>query len=452
MNAQALLAGLRSRPEQVVAFDQDVPKTAESLLHAVSSYYARIVSDGGRWALYFEDSFECAAAVLAVWLRGGQPCLAPNNLPATCKALEPQVSGFLGDFQSAAPSVSACDVALPEVAAESLAQAQTIAFFTSGSSGDPQCIEKQARQLFNEVATLESCFGQMLGNALVVSSVSHQHIYGFLFRLLWPLVCGRPFASDSLRYAEALSSYSASQLVWVSSPTHLTRLPPNLTEPRLSAVFSSGAPLPRDASEAAAAMSGAEVIEVFGSTETGGIGWRCQHKGEQHWRIFPGLSVQVDEQETLLLRSPHLQGDQWYRCADRVRIESEGLLLLGRADRIVKVEGKRVSLEQLEATLLAFEQLKDVRIESVRRQGRVAVRDELMVIAVLSAAGASALADDRNALIAMLKNSLAGLIERPLLPRRWRFVEQLPRNSQGKLEKQQLQLLMGELLMEKTRD
>lgn len=448
MNVRQLLGNLQSEPGRIIALDQTQSITAAALLNGAAKYYARLPASAGRWALYFDNSVECAAAVLAVWLRGGQPCLAPNNLPATCAALRPQVDGFIGEFHSI-DTLHQADQPAADWNTDSLANEPGIAFFTSGSSGEPQCIEKHAAQLFNEVATLESTFGDAMGDALVVSSVSHQHIYGFLFRLLWPLVSGRPFATDNLTYSEAISTYAAPRMVWVSSPTHLTRLPPTLIEPRVAVIFSSGAPLPGDASQAAAVAFDADVIEVFGSTETGGIGWRCQHRGEQHWRLFPGLTIETDDEDILSLRSPHLPNDQWHTCADRIRLEAQGFLLLGRADRIVKVEGKRVSLEQLEALLMACAEIDDVRIEPIRRRGRVAERDELMVLAVLSSSGMRARDAQRKVLIAQLKSKLGEMLERPLLPRRWRFVERLPRNSQGKLEKNQLQQLVDELLVEK---
>ncbi|MCO6705214.1 AMP-dependent synthetase, partial [Streptomyces sp. CHB9.2] len=75
---------------------------------------------------------------------------------------------------------------------------------TSGSSGEPKLIAKQLFQLANEVAALECLWGASLGAATVLGSVSTQHIYGLLFRVLWPLCAGRPFARQALPYTEEL--------------------------------------------------------------------------------------------------------------------------------------------------------------------------------------------------------------------------------------------------------
>ena len=64
------------------------------------------------------------------------------------------------------------------------------------------------------------------------------------------------------------------------------------------------------------------------------------------WRI-------VDAQ--LEVTSPHLPNADWWRTQDRVEADAGGgFRLLGRADRIVKVEERRVSLTALERQLLAL--------------------------------------------------------------------------------------------------
>src|SRR5690606_27170940 len=109
-----------------------------------------------------------------------------------------------------------------------------------------------------------------------VSTVSHQHIYGLLFTVLWPTLTGRAVTPQRLEYPEELErDLAAHDSVLISSPAHLKRLFGGrrwATQAR--AIFSSGGPLGADASKLAAEVTGLAPIEVFGSSETGGIAWR----------------------------------------------------------------------------------------------------------------------------------------------------------------------------------
>ena len=64
-----------------------------------------------------------------------------------------------------------------------------IDFFTSGSSGVPKRVRKNLSRLEVEARSLDSLWGAEAGP--VISTVSHQHFYGFLFRVVWPVMSGR---------------------------------------------------------------------------------------------------------------------------------------------------------------------------------------------------------------------------------------------------------------------
>ena len=99
-----------------------------------------------------------------------------------------------------------------------------------------------------------------------------------MFRILWPLSSRRTFAPTRIAYNEQLTTLGPSPIVLVASPAHLKRLPETQDWQPLSSalrvVFSSGGPLPVDAGLAVKRLWGQAAIEVFGSTETGGIAWR----------------------------------------------------------------------------------------------------------------------------------------------------------------------------------
>src|SRR5690606_33139013 len=90
-------------------------------------------------------------------------------------------------------------------------------------------------------------------------------------------------------------------------------------------VFSSGAPLPADTAEMLAARFGLATREVFGSTETGGIGHRLSPPGGA-WTPLPRVTVSCDADGRLMLDSPfvHPSEPTPRPCADRIAVEPDG--------------------------------------------------------------------------------------------------------------------------------
>ncbi len=244
---------------------------------------------------------------------------------------------------------------------------------TSGSSGEAKLIDKSLRQLANEVEALEQLWGASLGSATVIGSVAAQHIYGLLFRVLWPLCAGRPFLRRAQPFPEDLQRASLEQahgFAWVASPALLKRMGDNLDWPvlrPLRRVFSSGGALPAEAAEQLWQRLGQWPTEIYGSSETGGIAWR---QGHQPWQPFPGVAPSLDQAGALRIASPYLPAGHIEQTADAVELLADGRFFLrGRLDRIVKLEEKRIALPSLEQVLVGHEWVSDARC-GVIQQGR----------------------------------------------------------------------------------
>ncbi|MGQ9427311.1 ApeI family dehydratase [Gilvimarinus sp. F26214L] len=423
--------------------------------HRVSQWRALLSGhSGATWALYEPDTFEFSAALFALWACGKVACVPGSNQPLVVKNLDNRVAGYIGAFEPpegkvllSPPSEQA--PALPD-AVELDPDAAVMEIFTSGSSGEPQAIGKKLYQLAEEVDNLERLWGDLGEGATTVATVSHHHIYGLLFRVLWPLASGRRFDAQLSEYLESLNHLElpgADQpVLLISSPSHLSRIPADTDwsplRTRCRAIFSSGAPLPREASISARQLLGRSPIEVYGSSETGGIATRQQAADhEVLWTPVPGLRVGVDEASGCLkILSPYLPPDQWYLTSDRVSIHPDGQFqLLGRADRIAKIEGKRVSLTEMEQRLGQHSFVEAARVLVLSGK-----RTEVAAVVVLTAEGADHLArEGRLALGRLFGDWLLEQFERPVLPRRWRYPGQLPMDSQGKVSQQQLSALFA---------
>ncbi|KAA2285947.1 AMP-binding protein [Arenimonas fontis] len=384
---------------------------------------------GGDVALHLDDALDFAAALFGAWQAGRRPWLPGDTLPATLAALAPSVTHYIGNFPGALPAPADGS---PASGRELDPRQCRLVLFTSGSSGEPVAVEKRLEQLQNEVAALEAQFGAQLTGARVEGTVSQQHIYGLLFRVLWPLAAGRPLHRRRRIHSEELAALGPEPLLLVSSPAHLKRLPDNqdwtCLRQGLRAVFCSGGPLPADAAHAVRQLWGQEPIEVYGSTETGGIAWRRGGGPLLPWQPLPGVQVRVEDGR-LAIRSAHLAEDAWYRSQDRARPGPEGSFeLLGRADRILKIEERRISLDAIERRLAASPLLSELKVLPLPGP-----RTVLGVAAVPSEVGRQLLeTEGRGALSKALRAWLEGHADPVALPRRWRFLDALPTDAQGK--------------------
>ena len=428
---------------------------------------------GARWALYCEDTMEFAAALFGAWHAGKTVIVPGDAQPDTLERLRALADGFLGNLPGAlvpAASDGVADAAWPVL---DLA-ATALVVHTSGTSGEPLAIGKSLAQLDAEVHALERRFGTLCDTGLapvnqeadtvsegdagcdesagfdaaadpvrVWATVSHQHIYGLLFRVLWPLAAGRAFVAERLAWPEQIAQSATGPAVLVSSPAHLGRLPDTLdwstARASLRAVFSSGGPLPEDAAGNVFALLGTPPVEVYGSSETGGVAWRQRARHGDTWQPLPGVAFRVAD-GLLEVRSRHLPDARWWRTADRAAPAGDGMdgfELLGRSDRLVKVGEKRVSLTAIERRLHETGDVAQARVLMLAPTGvaeaATPADDRPVVVAELSAAGRRKLAVlGRQALIDELRTALLQGIERLALPRRWRFIDALPVNAQGK--------------------
>jgi acyl-coenzyme A synthetase/AMP-(fatty) acid ligase len=230
----------------------------------------------------------------------------------------------------------------------------------------------------------------------------------------------------------------------------LKRLPDHLdwqgAASRLRAVFSSGGMLPAEASLHARGLLGQAPTEVYGSSETGGIAWRQRTPdADDSWRALPFVEWRVGEPDQLLeVRSEQVGPGGWLELADRIAPDGKGgFVLQGRADRIVKIEEKRVSLEAVESALVASNLVLEARVIACPEQ--MGGRQALAAFVVPTAPGRALLAAGGKAkLNKHLRQLLAGVVEAVALPRRWRYLDQMPVNAAGKTSHAQLLALLDE--------
>ena len=384
-----------------------------------------------KWALYTQDTGIFLAALIGAWCANKTVYLPSDALPATHLALGSLVDGFLGDFDDA--DIRQVSLTNFELACEIPDNATTV-FFTSGSTGQPKPIVKTIHQLMTELEALQQQFGETLKNATIFASVSHQHFYGFIFRALLPLVTKQVISNNIIDYPEKLSALPKQPYVLITSPAFLSRITQHSdwshTQYYLRAVFSAGGELKNEHAQQVTSLCGQTPIEIYGSTETGAVAYRVN---EPFFTPLPKVKIELNRSGLLSITCPYLeQPNVPFETQDIADIKENGLFSLqGRADRIVKIEEKRISLTQIEQLINSDARIIQCHVIAFTIKQRLI----LGVVAQLTSDGQLELARlGRRQFIESLKQPLKTSIEHLAIPKRWRFVDAIPLNPQGKIE------------------
>lgn len=405
-----------------------------------------IESDNDRWLVAETDAYALAVGVFAT-LHAGAKAVLPANLQ----------EGHLRELAATVNGVISSTVYLPEAtsriktfevfkAGGALAlqpldpEAAEIVLHTSGTTGAPASVRKTLRCLEAEIVSLNGIFNPEPGK-LVLATVPPYHIYGLLFRVLWPLATGRPFSAGLISYPEELRAATEKNpgSLLVSSPAFLKRALPIVDVEHLGhflgPAFSSGGLLPPRIAAIYNRSLPASLTEVYGSTETGGIGYRTVTKetAPEPWQALPGVEVTVDPVEgTLSVKSPFLMDKGWHTTGDRASIGSDGKFVLnGRSDRMVKIEEVRVSLSEVERRLIQCSTVETARV--IRLLFGDTKRQILAAVIVPSPVGWEALqTDGRRIFRHQLLGTLSPYLAPVALPRKWCFVTQIPEDDRGK--------------------
>ena len=433
---------IEKHPESRIAFhDRQYILAAE--LYSSASYWAAQLQSRShqRYALYTDAAYPFTVLLFALLHAGKEVWIAGNNRPGTAGQLQQLGCELLGDWDLQHPfdyQLTRSNDSCLTLAPLNLSETKVV-IFTSGSTGEAKSIEKKLSQFQLEITALETQWGKQLAKAEVLSTVSHQHIYGLLFRVLWPLCAGRCFHSSIYLNPDILvNNLNNEPACWVASPAHLKRLDNRSPWHELSgltAIFSSGGVLPETATQQILTACNQRVIEIYGSSETGGIAWKSLDKA---WTLFPEMAI-TDMNGFWQLRSSYLDNSDLFPLNDQLTLLDDGRFILnGRTDRIVKIEEKRLSLDELEQRLTDTAYVAEAHALVISE-----TRDVIAVVAALTESGFQALsAQGRGQLIKQLKNTLKTWFESVVLPRKWLFVNTLPLTSQGKIDR----LLLSNLL------
>ena len=299
------------------------------------------------------------------------------------------------------------------------AQQAVAVVFTSGSTGEPDPQLKRWGDLAVGSNLLRQRFFPEDSAMNIVASVPPQHMYGLENSVLLALHGG--FAAASARpfmpwqIADALAGLPAPRTLFTTPIQLKACLDAAVDLPRVTRIISATAPLAIEHAQSAERRWQTEVYEIYGSSETGSIASR-RPAAETSWQLYDGLCVDPAAQ-------PVVRGGQLpepVALEDALElIDATRFRLIGRSADLLKVAGKRISLAELTAALLAIDGVDDAVVFNPP-EASASGRPTALVVAP----GCSTRA---------LGAELARRVDPVFVPRPLVKVEQLPRNEMGKL-------------------
>lgn len=297
---------------------------------------------------------------------------------------------------------------------ELVGPAARIAFSTSGSTGTPKAQLHPRAALEAEVE--EMMRGNMsLGGRVrrIVTLLPPHPIYGFLWSCLLPSRLDVPVLDLFGSLPSRVRGLAGPGDLVVATPVQWTRigqdegpLPPGVSG------VTSGAPATAETWRAVRSLGLSDFIEIYGATETGGVGWRREETAD--FRLFHRLRRAGEAVDCLPTgrRLPVQDRLDW--------TGDDRFCVLDRRDTVVQVAGVNVSLDLVRATLSGLVGVGEaaVRLDGERLKAFLVPSEETCDISVLEA---------------RVRQDLVSALPSEARPDRFSFGPAVPRTSSGKL-------------------
>lgn len=303
-----------------------------------------------------------------------------------------------------------------------------LSFRTSGSTAAAKTCTHALIALEEEADTLAGILsGGPHTPRRVVGLVPAHHIYGFLFTVLLPMRLGTPVLDGRGSSPAGLAArLRAGDLVVAHPEWWGALLRSGATLPAGVCGTTSTAPCPVEVVLGLGRIGLARLVEVFGSSETAGLGWRDDP--EAPFRPFPWWRFPAEGgvERTLAdgtVASAALQ--------DRLVHDGAGFRPAGRRDTTVQVGGVNVCLDAVRAHLCTHPEVAAAAVRPMRpEEGR---RLKAFIVPADGTAPDDARTDGRTD---ALRRRLTAWIDTTLpaahRPRALRFGAALPVNAMGK--------------------
>ena len=306
--------------------------------------------------------------------------------------------------------------------------AQLVAIiFTSGSTGKPTANLKYWGTLVDSAQRVAAQLNfNKLTQHTIVATVPPQHMYGFETTVIFPLVTGvcvqnkKPFFPDDIK--ETLKAVQK-PIILVTTPIHLracTQI--DIDWPSIDFVLCATAPLSIELAKDAEEKMHTTVREIYGCSEVGVVATRITTQSS-NWNLLPGYEF-TERLNNFCIVTPLI--DEEILLPDKIeQIDKKTFRLLGRQSDLIKIAGKRGSLNDLKIKLCEMDGVDDaVFFMPEENPGENARLTAFVVAPTLN--------------IKDIHSFFSQQVDRAFLPRPLIKVDRLPYNETGKLPRKNL--------------
>lgn len=272
-----------------------------------------------------------------------------------------------------------------EMLSDYVAKEFDIVMYTSGSTGQPKQIVRTLYSYIQESNLIIDLIPNIENCNLCVATVPTFHAYGFMFRIVLPILHNITIWEKMITYEEEFSNIDRSNnILLVSNPGFLKRVNVEISKNNnIETVISAGGVLTNDVLNICANKIKSCLFEILGSTETGAMAYRLVNKIDDKWNTIPGTKLYITDDSstlktvgsgTLCYDSPYLppkllsniSNCDVLKTEDSIELDVFGKFkFLGRVSRTIKIEDTRISLDQIEKELMKLNDINDCAVIKV---------------------------------------------------------------------------------------
>jgi acetyl-CoA synthetase len=432
------------------------------------AFAARGVRRGDVVMTLVGNRIEWVLSLLACWRMGAValPCstmLRRADLELRVRAANPKLcvgeEQLLAELPAAVPAMSAEEVAAvldedrPQETPAGIEPLDpddpALIVFTSGTTGEPRGAVHAQRYLSGQRTQAEHWFGARDGDLAWCTtgtgwSKSARNVF------VAPWLMGATAVIQDARFDPAQRLRTVEELgvsVLCQAPTEYRMLVKRATLrplPALRRTVSAGEPLNPGVIEAFAAVTGLEIADGYGQTETGQVTGNLVGEPVRPGsmgRPLPGLETRIVEGELQLRAgssptffSHYLDGERfegdWWPTGDLVRADEDGYLYFeGRNDDIIVTSGYRVGPFEVESALVSHPAVAEAAAVAAPDPERGSVVRAVVVLRD---------GEPSEELARQLQEHCKRRTAPYKFPRIVEFVEELPKTPSGKIKRAEL--------------